>query len=61
MGGFLLPKFRTVISDVKDITDILHNAKYQVINIKHIIIKNYKYLKIMQEFGELWYKYLNII
>lgn len=57
MGGFLLPKFRAVISDVKDITDILHNVKYQVINIKYIIIKNYKYLKIMQEFGELWYKY----
>lgn len=39
MGGFLLPKFKTLISDVKDITDTLHSAKYQVINIKHIIIK----------------------
>ncbi len=57
MGGFFLPKFKTLISDVKDITDTLHSTKYQVINIKHIIIKNYKYLKILQEFGELWYKY----
>ncbi len=40
MGGFLLPKFKTLISDVKDITDTLHSAKYQVINIKHIIRKD---------------------